>query len=212
MAQKLFSLFQHRDWFYGDNKKVNWCLWGDIVECQAHVIPVDDFSRDGPINDFAEYGFTEDGGQRFHGFTYYPRLPGQQDPPYEPSKVLMVERIRVLKHRPYWEKDVLTKLGLPMTVKSSQAVIVANTPSICAQLWKVKHLIRVTPITFPQGLPEDGDAAGARLQDNGELVFIPKLKSDALMAATQSKPEDRRDYLDTDTVKKHLRLKWLMPY
>ncbi|XP_057369426.1 uncharacterized protein LOC130690425 [Daphnia carinata] len=159
-----------------------------------------------------QIGFTEDGGQRFHGFTYYPRLPGQQDPPYEPSKVLMVERIRDLKHRPYWEKDVLTKLGLPMTVKSSQAVIVANTPSMCAQLWKVKHLIRVTPITFPQGLPEDGDAAGARLQDNGELVFIPKLKSDALIAATQSKPEDRRDYLDTDTVKKHLRLKWLMPY
>lgn len=63
-----------------------------------------------------------------------------------------------------------------------------------------------------QGLPEDGDAAGARLQDNGELVFNPKLKSDALVAATQSKPEDRRDYLDTDTVKKHLRLKWLMPY
>nr|SVE86428.1 EOG090X0EYV [Daphnia similis]SVE87055.1 EOG090X0EYV [Daphnia similis]SVE87679.1 EOG090X0EYV [Daphnia similis]SVE88310.1 EOG090X0EYV [Daphnia similis] len=157
-------------------------------------------------------GVTEDGGQRFYGFTYYPRFPGQQDPPYEPSKVLMVERIRDLKHRPYWEKDILIKLGLPMEVKSSQAVIVANTPSMCAQLWKVKHLIRVTPITFPQGLPEDGDPAGARLQDNGELVFIPKLKSDALIAATQSEPEDRRDYLDTDTVKKHLRLKWLMPY
>nr|SVE79165.1 EOG090X0EYV [Daphnia lumholtzi] len=139
-------------------------------------------------------------------------FPGHQDPPYEPSKVLMVERIRDLKHRPHWEKDIIAKLGLPKEVKSSKVVIVANTPSMCAQLWKVKHLIRVTPITFPQGLPEDGDAAGARLQDNGELVFIPKLKSDALMAATQSKPEDRRDYLDTDTVKKHLRLKWLMPY
>nr|SVE77290.1 EOG090X0EYV [Daphnia lumholtzi] len=143
---------------------------------------------------------------------YEIRFPGHQDPPYEPSKVLMVERIRDLKHRPHWEKDIIAKLGLPKEVKSSKVVIVANTPSMCAQLWKVKHLIRVTPITFPQGLPEDGDAAGALLQDNGELVFIPKLKSDALMAATQSKPEDRRDYLDTDTVKKHLRLKWLMPY
>ncbi|KAI9559387.1 hypothetical protein GHT06_016176 [Daphnia sinensis] len=159
-----------------------------------------------------QIGVTEDGGQKFYGFTYYPRFPGQQDPPYEPSKVLMVERIRDLKNRPYWEKDTLAKLGLSMEVKGSQAAIVANTPSMCAQLWKVKHLIRITPITFPQGLPEDGDVAGAQLQDNGELVFIPKLKSDALIAATQSKPEDRRDYLDTDTVKKRLRLNWLRPY
>nr|SVE74483.1 EOG090X0EYV [Daphnia barbata] len=159
-----------------------------------------------------QIGFSEDGGQRFHGFTYYPRFPGQQDPPYEPSKVLMIERIQGLKHKPYWEKDIMKKLGLPMKVKHSQAAIVANTPSVCAQLWKVKHLIRITPVSFPQGLPEDGDIAGARLQENGQLVFIPKLKSDAQIAATQPKPEDRPDYLDTDTVKKHLRLKWIMPF
>nr|SVE76062.1 EOG090X0EYV [Daphnia hispanica] len=157
-------------------------------------------------------GVTEDGGQRFHGFTYYPRSPGQQDPSYEPSKVLMVERRETLKHKPQKERDVLIKLGLSMKDKLSKIAIVANTPSVCAQLWKVKHLIRVTPVTFPQGLPEDGDVAGARLQDNGQLVFIPKLKSDAAVAATQSKPEERRDYLDTDTVKKLLRLKWLKPY
>nr|SVE73861.1 EOG090X0EYV [Daphnia atkinsoni] len=155
---------------------------------------------------------TEDGGQRFHGFTYYPRLPGQQDPPYEPSKVLMVQRIVSLKHKPYWEKDVLEGLGLSMKTKLSKIVVVANTPSVCAQLWRVKHLIRVTPITFPQGLPDEADTAGARLQDNGELVFIPQLKSDAVVAATQSKPEERRNYLDTDTVKKLLRLNWIKPY
>lgn len=63
-----------------------------------------------------------------------------------------------------------------------------------------------------QGLPNEADTAGARLQDNGELVFIPQLKSDAVVAATQSKPEERRNYLDTDTVKKLLRLNWIKPY
>lgn len=103
---------------------------------------------------------------------------------------------------------------------------------MCAMLWKVKHLIRVTPITFPQvkslpsynekcksvltvsfqGLPEDGDTAGARLQQNGQLVFIPKLKSDALQAATQSNFTDRPEHMDRETLKKQLRLEWIQPW
>jgi hypothetical protein len=29
----------------------------------------------------------------------------------------MIERVKGLRGRPYWEKDVMTKIGLPMTVK-----------------------------------------------------------------------------------------------
>ncbi len=102
---------------------------------------------------------------------------------------------------------------------------------MCAMLWKVKHLIRVTPITLPQvkslpsykeyrsvltlssqGFPEDGDTAGARLQQNGQLVFIPKLKSDALQAATQSNFTDRPNHMDGETLKKQLRLEWIKPW
>ncbi|XP_046457018.1 uncharacterized protein LOC124204052 [Daphnia pulex] len=159
-----------------------------------------------------QIGVSEDGGQKFIGFSFYPRFPGQQDPPYKPSEALMIERVKGLKGRPYWEKDVMTKIGLPMTVKHSNPVIVANTPSMCAMLWKVKHLIRVTPITFPQGLPEDGDTAGARLQQNGQLVFIPKLKSDALQVATQVNFTDRPEHMDRETLKKQLRLEWIQPW
>jgi hypothetical protein len=63
-----------------------------------------------------------------------------------------------------------------------------------------------------QGLPEDGDTTGARLQQNGQLVFIPKLKSDALQATTQSKLADRPEHMDTETLKKHLRLQWIKPW
>ena len=45
------------------------------------------------------------------------RQPGQRDPPYEPSKVLMIERIHTLKHRPYWEKKICADLGLSIDVK-----------------------------------------------------------------------------------------------
>lgn len=45
------------------------------------------------------------------------RSPGQKDPHYNPSLVLMVQRIESLKNKPYWEKDVLEGLGLSMKTK-----------------------------------------------------------------------------------------------
>nr|CAG4637401.1 EOG090X0EYV [Ceriodaphnia reticulata]SVE73234.1 EOG090X0EYV [Ceriodaphnia reticulata] len=158
-----------------------------------------------------ELGASQDGGQVFHGFTYYPRHPGQQDPPYEPTKVLMVQRIHTLKHRPFWEKNICSEMGLSIDHKLSEIALVANTPTNCARLWKVKHLLRITPVTLPKGLPENGDLSGARLQDNGELTFISKLKGDAkLIESTPTTPE--REFLDNETIRKRLRLNWLNPY
>lgn len=39
-------------------------------------------------------------------------------------------------------------------LKRSEIALIANTPAMNAMLWKVKHLIRITPITFPQGVPQ----------------------------------------------------------
>ena len=80
----------------------------------------------------------------------------------------MVQRIRCLKKKPYWDKNIMTELGLNNTVslfnrksfnclinvddflkKKSTIAIVANTPPVNALLWKVKHLIKITPVTFP---------------------------------------------------------------
>ena len=67
-------------------------------------------------------------------------------------------------------------------------------------------------ISSIQGLPEDGDTTGARLQENGQLVFIPKLKSDAQQAAIQPNLADRPERMDGETMKKHLRLAWINPW
>merc|ERR1712200_322492 len=134
-------------------------------------------------------GYTEDGGHIYHGFTYYPRNPEQVDPPYDPSKVLMVQRIRCLNK------------------KRSTITIVANTPAVNAMLWKVKHLIRITPVTFPQGIPSDGDVRGAKLKENGELIFIPKLKNDYNLLEVEADVKDPR--VDGETMQKFLRAKWM---
>ena len=40
------------------------------------------------------------------------RHPEEKDPPYVPSKVLMVQRVRCLKKKPYWDKNIMKTLGL----------------------------------------------------------------------------------------------------
>nr|CAG4643542.1 EOG090X0EYV [Ilyocryptus agilis] len=157
-------------------------------------------------------GFTADGtGEVYKGFTYFPRFPGKEEPHYEPSKVLMVQRIRTTKKKPYWDKKTLAHFGLGEGIKSSTIAIVANTPSNCAMLWSVKHLVRVTPITLPQGLPENGDLSGARLQENGALRFIPQLKSDNGRTQVPSTQQEE-GFMDGQTLRKYLRLNWLKPW
>merc|ERR1712071_493135 len=144
----------------------------------------------------------------YPGFTYYPRFPEQVDVPYEPSKVLMVQRIRCLKKKPYWDKNIMTELGLNNT--KSTIAIVANTPPVNALLWKVKHLIKITPVTFPNGIPDDGDVRGARLRENGELVFVPKLAKDADALGVETVVKQPR--VDGETMQKYLRAKWMKPW
>ena len=81
-------------------------------------------------------------------------------------------------------------------------------------LWQVKHLIRITPVTLPQGLPADGDTTGAQLRENGELTFSRSLKQIAAAAATipQSQPSPGVCDMDGETLKKHLRIKWMKPW
>nr|CAG4644354.1 EOG090X0EYV [Lepidurus arcticus] len=154
-------------------------------------------------------GYTDDGGIKYAGFVYYPRYPGQKDATYTPSMVHMVQRVRCLKKKPYWEKDIMKHMGLDG--KRSDIAVVANTPAMNKMLWDVKHLVRITPVTFPQGLPQDGDLRGAKLLEDGRLIFSPLLKNDTEQLKTSSAVEETKK-MDGKTLAKHLRLKWIQPF
>ncbi|XP_017772291.1 PREDICTED: 39S ribosomal protein L30, mitochondrial [Nicrophorus vespilloides] len=144
-------------------------------------------------------------GIKYDGFTYYPRHADFQDPPYEPTKLFRVQRIKPLKGTSYWEKDHLKQLGL--LGKCSEVNIVKNIPENQSRLWKVKHLIKITPITFPNGFPEDVN--GTFLKENGELVVNKKLlnSEDRLVAREQFDEDPQK--LDGDTLRRDSRIKWL---
>ncbi|XP_049794796.1 39S ribosomal protein L30, mitochondrial [Schistocerca nitens] len=150
---------------------------------------------------------TDGGGIKYHGFTYYPRFPDFKDPPYEPSKLFMVQRVKALKGRPYWEKNMMKEIGL--AGKRSDIVIMKNIPENNARLWQVKHLVKITPITCPNGLPSDGDYSGTYLKENGEFIVTPKLKVPQEQETALEVFQSKKDRLDGETLRKHLRLKWL---
>ncbi|XP_027994252.2 39S ribosomal protein L30, mitochondrial [Eptesicus fuscus] len=87
--------------------------------------------------------------------------------PQHPHKLHIVTRIKSIKRRPYWEKDVIKMLGIE---KAHTPQVHKNIPSVNAKLKVVKHLIRIKPLKLPQGLPTEEDMAHTCLKSNGELV------------------------------------------
>ena len=47
-----------------------------------------------------------------------------------------------------------------------------NLPSVCALLYKIKHVVEITPVTFPKGMPDDfhPDTHGFKLTPTGEFI------------------------------------------
>lgn len=49
-------------------------------------------------------------------FEFYFRK-GEVDPPYTPTKLFMVQRVKKYLSNPYWQKKILTDMGLDHKVK-----------------------------------------------------------------------------------------------
>ncbi|CAL8148081.1 unnamed protein product [Orchesella dallaii] len=145
---------------------------------------------------------------KYPGFVYFPR-PGEKDPPIVPAKLFMVRRIRSLYGCPWWEKQFIHDLSLE---RRKSIAIIKNTPSNNVLLYKLKHLIEITPITTPQGMPDDVE--NAFLKQNGEFVGYNLLSHHNVKVddATNAEIKRRKKYLDGETIKGHLHKQWYTRY
>lgn len=92
--------------------------------------------------------------------------------------------------------------------RMSDIVILKNTPEINSKLWKVKHLIKITPITFPNGFPDDIN--GTFLKENGEFLVTKRLVPNAeRLEKTEAFRKDPKR-IDGDTLRRDSRKKWLL--
>lgn len=90
-------------------------------------------------------------------------------------------------------------------------VLVKNVPSVNKDLYRIKHLIRVQPVRFPQGLPDTADdVRNCVLRPNGDLLIRKPLRSDDSPAVSQ----DVREGVDLpeEVVRAHLSRKYLKSY
>ena len=82
-----------------------------------------------------------------------------------------------------------------------------NIPEINARLWRIKHLIKITPINLPDDLPDD--LSGIRLKANGDVVVIRKIhESSERMEASDNFENDVKK-VNGDVIRRELRKKWL---
>ncbi|EDW26865.1 GL14759 [Drosophila persimilis] len=149
-------------------------------------------------------------GKKYEGIIYYPRTSDHQDPPIEPAKLFRVQRIKPMKGNPFWEKRILKDLGLDG--KQSDYTVVKNIPENNARLWKIKHLIKVTPVTFPYGEPTAQDVKYTILKDNGECLVTKDIGQVEVRTEAREAFDQQPKRLDTDLLRKDSRLKWLNPW
>lgn len=87
--------------------------------------------------------------------------------------------------------------------------IVKNIPENNARLWKIKHLIHITPITFPFGEPKAEDVNYTILKENGQCLVTKEIKVDEKRIDAAVAFKKNPNWLDGDTIKRDLRMKWL---
>lgn len=82
-----------------------------------------------------------------------------------------------------------------------------------ARLWKVKHLVKITPIQTPDGLPEkDGDYWGTHLDTEGVFRISKRFLPDPKRLEATNDFETLAKRVDTETAEKNSRDKWLNPW
>ncbi|XP_052279087.1 uncharacterized protein LOC127877369 isoform X2 [Dreissena polymorpha] len=95
----------------------------------------------------------------------------------ERPKLLMVQRVRTTKGRPYYELNWLDQLGIK---EYKKPYILKNKENTNKILMKVRHLVEILPVTFPYGPPEsDDDLDHCYMCDNGEFIVKKRLKATA---------------------------------
>lgn len=104
----------------------------------------------------------------------------------------------------------MNELGLDG--KASDYAVVKNIPENNARLWKVKHLIKIKPITFPYGEPTENDIKHTILKESGECIVTKEIgiSDDRIKAIEEFQNDPKR--LDGETLRKDSRMKWLNPW
>jgi large subunit ribosomal protein L30 len=124
----------------------------------------------------------------------------------EPPKLFRVSRNTPLYGIPFWEKRILRDFCL---FDKGAVAVVKNIPENNQRLWKIKHLVKIEPITFVNGEPTVKDINYTFLKENGDCVVIKNVECIEQRLEAAEKFEKDEKNLNSDILKRDSRLKWL---
>ncbi|KAG0693726.1 39S ribosomal protein L30, mitochondrial [Chionoecetes opilio] len=205
---------RHRSYNSRKNKKVIWQTGERTVpSSQPATWSTGEVKHPGkldcPLGNLEKYPKPmPDGGMQYFGFQYYPRHPGKEEPPCEPLPLHLVTRVKSLQNKPWWDREIMQKLGL--TGKRNETSIVKNSPQSNALLWKVKHLVKVTPIRLPDDQLDNCDPRCCFLKEDGEFSVTPTVHVED--AHLEEDPKLVASKWDKEFVDRHTRKNWQYPW
>ena len=100
--------------------------------------------------------------------------------------------------------------GLTKEKKVGHKVFLPNTPSVGMILYRIKHIVKITPVKFPNGIPDnfDPDTHGYSLSESGEfrITDVPRESAESIAA--------RAEWMKIDAPQVHLyqRQHWRKPW
>jgi len=140
---------------------------------------------------------------------YYPHA-GEQIPEEAPSPVLMVTKVKMEKGQPYWIKDYMRQLGLGWE-DVGKICFLPNIPSVGMLLYRMKHMVKIQPLKFPSGIPDDfsPDTHSYKLNTltaEFDVTDVPNESPENIAA--------RADWmkLSAEMISKHHRKEWDRPW
>jgi len=92
----------------------------------------------------------------------------------------------------------------------NKPVILKNVPSINKLLDEIKHLLRILPLRFPHGVPEDeSDFEHTYINSRGEMMVKKRLKEFEPPSDLVPQPDEEKWTLQQDTIEKDLKQRLL---
>lgn len=94
------------------------------------------------------------------------------------------------------EKVALRRLGMHQR-QLNVLTVIPNTPQYNQLLWIVKHLIKIRPLKFPNGIPTEADIGNIKIDaETGEMLINTAFKvSDERLEKADTSPMFKGKYL-----------------
>lgn len=131
---------------------------------------------------------------------------------YTPPIVLLVERTKPIRGQPWYHKEILEKLGIGKASYHGKRVAIPNMSFYTSKLYQVKHMIKITPVTFPHGVPsqDEFDPKMAQMTVDGKFLYHPKIKEQNIKLDSGCAPD--RLKIKESTYKDDAHKHWNTPY